>query len=431
VSDVSQPRGGLRAALFAPLIVIAGTASVVPALLVANAPDMPRTQHRSAQRARPAPRVVPPAELPPVEPVAFVDMSPDEARAYNAGIPFSADPNPAARPFLYRGSAEDKARAIDCLAAGVLYEAGDDAKGEQAVAQVVLNRLRHPAFPKTVCGVVFEGQERSTGCQFTFTCDGALTKWQPPEAAWTRARQVAAMALNGKVFPAVGHSTHYHTDWVVPYWQASLDKVARVGSHLFFRWSGWWGTPPAFNRHMLAGEPVITQLAPFSPAHRAGTDASDDAGAALAEGAAATGAMAPLASEPDTFLITLPAGLSPDGFPALATTLCGPRKHCTVMAWRDAAATAFSVPLNQVQMETMAFSYFRDAGIGLERTLWNCGVYPAFKGPRCMKRMSMTIVPLTAPTPQPSPTPTPTGELSGVRRASTPPAEPKAKIPSL
>ena len=426
MSDTSRPRGGIRAALFA----IAGTAAVVPGLPVANAPDIPRTHYRSAQRAGPAPRVVPPAELPPVEPVAFVDMTPDEARAYNETIPFSTDPNPAARPFIYRGSAEDKARALDCLAAGVLYEAGDDAKGEQAVAQVVLNRLRHPAFPKTVCGVVFEGQERSTGCQFTFSCDGALTKWQPPEAAWTRARQIATMALNGKVFGPVGHATHYHTDWVVPYWQASLDKIARVGSHLFFRWSGWWGTPPAFNRHLVPGEPVIPALAPFSPAHQAGTDASDDAGAALAEGAVATGTMAPLASEPDTFLITLPAGLAPDGFPAFALTLCGARKHCTVMAWRDANATAFSVPLNQVQMETMAFSYFRDPAIGLERTLWNCGMYPAFKGPRCMKRMSMTIVPLPTPAPQPSSTPTPaTGELTGVRRASAPQAEPKPNPP--
>jgi hypothetical protein len=426
VSDTSRPRGGIRAALFA----IAGTAAVVPGLLVANAPDIPRTHYRSAQRAGPASRVVPPAELPPVEPVAFVDMTPDEARAYNETIPFSTDPNPAGRPFIYRGSAEDKARALDCLAAGVLYEAGDDAKGEQAVAQVVLNRLRHPAFPKTVCGVVFEGQERSTGCQFTFSCDGALTKWQPPEAAWTRARQIATMALNGKVFGPVGHATHYHTDWVVPYWQASLDKIARVGSHLFFRWSGWWGTPPAFNRHLVPGEPVIPALAPFSPAHRAGTDASDDAGAALAEGAVATGTMAPLASEPDTFLITLPAGLAPEGFPAFALTLCGARKHCTVMAWRDANATAFSVPLNQVQMETMAFSYFRDPAIGLERTLWNCGMYPAFKGPRCMKRMSMTIVPLPPPTPQPSSTPTPaTGELTGVRRASAPQAESKPNPP--
>ncbi|KTW02962.1 cell wall hydrolase [Sphingomonas sanguinis] len=429
MSTADRPRGGIRTALFA----IAGTASVVPALLVANAPAIPKAHGAALERLRQAPRVVPPAELPPVEPVSFIDMTPDEARAYNEGVPFSTDPNPAARPFIYRGSPEDKARALDCLAAGVLYEAGDDAKGEQAVAQVVLNRLRHPAFPKTVCGVVFEGQKRPTGCQFTFSCDGALTKWQPPEAAWTRAREIATMALNGKVFRPVGHATHYHTDWVVPYWQASLDKVARVGSHLFFRWSGWWGTPPAFNRHLVPGEPVIEHLAPFSPAHRAGTDASDEAGAALAEGAVATGTMAPLASEPDTFLITLPAGLSPDGFPALATTLCGPRKHCTIMAWRDAATTASSVPLNQAQMETMAFSYFRDAGIGLERTLWNCGIYTAFKGPRCMKRTPLTTAPIATPTPQPSPTPTPTptDELTGVRRASTTPAEAKPKTPPL
>ena len=82
-------------------------------------------------------------------------------------------------------------------------------------------------------------------------------------------------------------------------------------------------------------------------------------------------------------------------------------------------------------METMAFSYFRDPAIGLERTLWNCGMYPAFKGARCMKRMSTTILPLASPTPQPSPTPTPSGELTGVRRASAAPTEAKPAIPPL
>ncbi|MCT8003234.1 cell wall hydrolase [Sphingomonas sanguinis] len=424
MSDLAKPRGGIRAALFA----IAGTASVVPALLVANAPAIPQASRVSSHRAAHAQRVVPPAELPPVEPVAFVDMPPDEARAYNEGVPFSTDPNPAARPFVFRGTAEDKARALDCLAAGVLYEAGDDAKGEQAVAQVILNRLRHPAFPKTVCGVVFEGQERSTGCQFTFSCDGALTKWQPPEAAWARAREIAAMALNGKVFRPVGHATHYHTDWVVPYWQASLDKVARVGSHLFFRWSGWWGTPPAFNRHQLADEPIISSIAPFSPAHRAGAEASDEAGAALAEGAVAAGTTGPLASDPDMFLVTLPAGLLPEGFAAFALKLCAERKHCTVMAWREGGAKPNSVPLTTGQMDMMAFSYLRDTAAGLERTLWNCTLYPAMRGPRCMKRQVMTVMPpnpLPTPTPQATATPTAPGELGGVRRASAPPAESK------
>ena len=245
---------------------IAILAVAVPAFVVTHPPQI---RHR-AIAALPAPRVVPQAELPAVEPVRFVDLSPDEARAYNADVPFSTDPNPAARPFRFAGAPDDRARATDCLAAGTLYEAGDDTTGEKAVAQVVLNRLRHPAFPKTVCGVVFEGQERRTGCQFSFSCDGAVQRWHPTDDAWRRAREVAAAALSGAVYRPVGYATHYHTDWVVPYWQSSLDKIAAVHTHLFFRWSGWWGTPPAFDRHPDGHEPTIAQLAPISEAHRPG-----------------------------------------------------------------------------------------------------------------------------------------------------------------
>ncbi|MEG8054391.1 cell wall hydrolase [Sphingomonas aerolata] len=221
------------------VLAIAAAAIVGPTLVVTNPPALPHP----ARAAMPKQRVVPQAELPPVEPVRFVDLAPEDARAFNATVPFSTDPNPAARPFRFAGTADDLARATDCLAAGTLYEAGDDTVGERAVAQVVLNRLRHPAFPKTVCGVVFEGETRATGCQFSFSCDGALLRWKPSEDAWRRARSVAAAALSGNVYRPVGYATHYHTDWVVPYWQSSLDKIVAVGSHLFFRWSGWWGTP--------------------------------------------------------------------------------------------------------------------------------------------------------------------------------------------
>ena len=155
---------------------------------------------------------------------------------------------------------------------------------------------------------------------------------------------------------------------------------------------------------------------------------TDVTGAALAEGAAATGAATPLANEPDTFLVSLPGGLAAEGFPAYALKLCGDRAHCTVMAWRETAATPQAVPLTPLQMETMAFSYYRDTGIGIERTLWNCTVYTAMKGPRCMKRQSLTAMPITpsqtlqAGAPAPAPTPAP-GELPGVRRASAAPAE--------
>src|SRR3546814_17727727 len=97
---------------------------------------------------------------------------------------------PAARPFIFSGSPVDLARATDCLAAAQLYEAGDDAVGERAVAQVVLKRVPHHASPKTVCDVVFHGQDRATGCQFTYTSDGALTR-APPQQAGERRRDTA------------------------------------------------------------------------------------------------------------------------------------------------------------------------------------------------------------------------------------------------
>ena len=143
-------------------------------------------------------------------------LAPDDARARNAAVAFSDDPLRIAKPFLFEGSSADRANALQCLATAVLYEAGDDTHGEEAVAQVVLNRVRHAAFPATVCGVVYQGSERSTGCQFTFTCDGSLRR-QMSDGAWRRARDVAERALGGRVEDSVGLATHYHTDWVYLY----------------------------------------------------------------------------------------------------------------------------------------------------------------------------------------------------------------------
>ena len=125
---------------------------------------------------------------------------------------------------------------------------------------MVLNRLRHPAFPKTVCGVVFEGAARKTGCQFTFACDGSLSRIPNPDA-WQRARAIADRALSGYVFTEVGNATHYHTDWVVPYWSDTLDKLAEVHSHLFYRWRGWWGTAAAFTQRPSGSEALDRRIA--------------------------------------------------------------------------------------------------------------------------------------------------------------------------
>jgi spore germination cell wall hydrolase CwlJ-like protein len=384
--------------------------------------------------------VVPQAVLPPVEPVTFVDLPPEDARAFNAGVPYSTAPNPAARPFRFAGGPEDLTRAADCLATAVLYEAGDDPAGQRAVAQVVINRARHPAFPKTICGVVFEGQERRTGCQFSFTCDGALNRWKPAEAMWTRAQEVAVAALSGTVYRKVGHATHYHTDWVVPYWQSSLDKISKVGDHLFFRWTGWWGTPPAFNRQVAQQEPVIGAIASLSPAHRtAGALAEADAALAETVPLVVGAPPKPLATDPDSFLIALPLGLAPEAWPPLALHACGDRPVCRFSAWSDPARTPAALPLGPEQVATMTFSYLRDRGKQLERTLWNCRQVKRANPRECMRQqVLLTGIPASPVLPVPSSATTTTAQardagmasatramrspLAGVRRAGEPDA---------
>lgn len=138
----------------------------------------------------------------------------------------------SARGFQF---AEDQQRELDCLAKAVYYEArSESSRGQLAVAEVVMNRVGDSRFPKTVCDVVFQGQDRDTGCQFTFTCDGSLHV-KPYGAAWDRARAVALNVTLGLNKPVTGKATHYHTDYVNPYWAAGLVETAEVGTHIFYR----------------------------------------------------------------------------------------------------------------------------------------------------------------------------------------------------
>jgi spore germination cell wall hydrolase CwlJ-like protein len=383
-------RPGVLLRLLLAMLAIAAIA--VPALIVTFAPTIRPYRHIVV----PPQRIVPQAELPPVEPLKYQDLPPEDARSFNATIPYSTAPNPAARPFALGGTEEDKARAIDCMAAAVLYEAGDDTLGQRSVAQVVINRTRHPAFPKTICGVVFQGSERSTGCQFTFTCDGALVRHRWSDVAWKRARETATLALTGSVFKPVGYSTHYHTDWVVPYWSSSLDKVTKVRTHLFFRWTGWWGTPPAFGRRVLSSEPVIAKLAALSDSHRMGA-ALEEAAAATIEGAALAGTLPPpIVTDTNSFLITLDKKMPPESFAALASATCGERPYCKVMAWNSKAKTPAALPLQSSQVAAMSFSYLRDRAKGYDKALWNCAEYRRPDLNQCMKLQ--VFVPVVRPT---------------------------------
>lgn len=160
-------------------------------------------------------------------------MTMAQARAANAAVPIDGSRRVPAAPYRFRGGPASREQAAECLATAALYEAGDDRRGQRAVIQVILNRVRAPGFPKTVCGVVYQGFARTTGCQFSFTCDGSVQR-RPVHLGWAAARRTARRALAGTVFADVGGATHYHTDWMVPYWRDSLTKIARVRTHLFY-----------------------------------------------------------------------------------------------------------------------------------------------------------------------------------------------------
>jgi spore germination cell wall hydrolase CwlJ-like protein len=210
----------------------------------------------------------------PFAPKTLRPLSTAQAVAWNAAAPTIKSGVESASTFLLRTSrGSDYQRSLQCLTMAVYYEAGSESDdGERAVAQVILNRVRHPAYPKTVCGVVLDGSQRRTGCQFTFVCDGALGR-VPSVSGWQRAAHVAASALGGAVFAPVGWATHYHANYVVPYWASSLEKVAVIGAHIFYRWNGPAGRGGAFRGVYAGNEPVLA-LPPAGAVLPATTDST-------------------------------------------------------------------------------------------------------------------------------------------------------------
>ncbi|HEX3367177.1 cell wall hydrolase [Phenylobacterium sp.] len=197
-------------------------------------------------------------DLRAVPDLGFSTQEGEGAVAINNLRPFAGLPIRPMRPFVLNAGADDSARALHCMTQAIYFEAArEPIRGQQAVAQVVLNRVRHPAYPHSVCGVVYQGSARPTGCQFTFTCDGAL-RWAPQPALWKQAQEVARKALAGFVDKDVGSATHYHAAYVVPYWAPTLVKMTQVGQHIFYRWTGPWGEPPAFNNRYEGRESELS-----------------------------------------------------------------------------------------------------------------------------------------------------------------------------
>lgn len=208
--------------------------------------------------------LAPDEELPPLVP----DMQSD---ADGGQILVDQRAGPIARSMRVDNSGVDRNRALECLTAAIYFEARSESdQGQRAVAQVVLNRVAHPSYPNTVCGVVYQGSERRTGCQFSFTCDGSLAK-APNRMFWYRAENVARAALAGYVERTVGLATHYHTIAIYPYWAPSLRHIITVGAHRFYRFNGRAGEPATFRFAYAGGEPMA---APH--ARNAAADAKPD-----------------------------------------------------------------------------------------------------------------------------------------------------------
>lgn len=134
------------------------------------------------------------------------------------------------------------AREQRCLASGIYFEArGEPVKGQAAVAQVILNRVRNPAYPDTICGVVYQNKRWRNRCQFSFACDGIRDRVRS-HTHWTMANDVGMAVTAGKIWlEQVGSSTHYHAIYVRPKWARSMKRVGRIGLHVFYRtYGGGW-----------------------------------------------------------------------------------------------------------------------------------------------------------------------------------------------
>lgn len=129
-----------------------------------------------------------------------------------------------------------------CLAEAIYYEArGESVKGQVAVAQVVLNRVRNPAYPNSICKVVYQNRNMLNACQFSFACDGQRHRvTEIPQ--WRLAKQVAKTVTDGQIWLSeVGSSTHYHANYVKPYWRGSMHRLTQIGRHIFYRtYNGGW-----------------------------------------------------------------------------------------------------------------------------------------------------------------------------------------------
>lgn len=166
-----------------------------------------------------------------------LERDPEGALSRYAGLERDAAVLAGMKSFdpVHLARAEDMSRQMKCLAEAVYYEARSEAtSGQIAVAEVIMNRVKDHRYPNTACDVVYQGATRTTGCQFTFTCDGALDRG-PRGTRWEKAKTIAAHVMLKLEEPRTGGATHYHATYVNPVWNAGLIQTSHIGTHIFYR----------------------------------------------------------------------------------------------------------------------------------------------------------------------------------------------------
>lgn len=387
----------------APLFGVIGVlvlAFAMLALLARNEAPRQSGMPNVGERVRPAPDAASLDALPGTaddDRVIASQLAPADAQARNAAVPLAGGVLPPARSFAFAGNGADLDRARECLALAGIAEAGAGDGDQRAVMQVILNRVRHPAFAKTVCGVVFQGSERATGCQFSFTCDGSLAR-NYPDSLWRAARQRAEEALGGRVYAPVGNATHFHADYVYPWWSSQLDKIAAVGPHLFFRWRGFWGTPQALSARYRGGEPdpfalkqtaeAVERPADLLPSfleNGAAVRTITAPPAALTPAPEANGA-APGSPAPGVHFVLVGASDAPTALIERARALCPGSRYCQVYGWSEAADIPAQLPLDDAARGQLRFSFLAPRDGNAEVAYFDCRLYPSPASGTCLPR---------------------------------------------